>query len=72
MPLNLSIFNYHFEFLLESMPSNFYRASLSDSEALPSQWRFYIGARGAKPPQIMKKEGFSPPKFKGWYIIFLL
>jgi len=24
-----------------------------------SQWRFYIGARGAK-PQITKKEGFSP------------
>ena len=27
------------------------------------QWRFYIGAMGAK-PQIPKKEGFSPPNFK--------
>src|SRR6218665_956087 len=29
------------------------------------QWRFSIGAGGAKPPQITKKEGFSPPKFQG-------
>ena len=34
------------------------------------QWRFYIGARGAKPPQITGKEGFCPPKFQRWYIIF--
>src|SRR6218665_322394 len=26
------------------------------------QWRFYIGAKGAKPPQTTKNEGFSPPK----------
>src|SRR6218665_473756 len=28
------------------------------------QWRFYIGARGAKPHQTTKNEGFSPPKFQ--------
>src|SRR6218665_4100493 len=33
------------------------------------QWRFYIGARGLS-PQITEKEGFSPPKFQRWYIIF--
>src|SRR6218665_4214200 len=27
------------------------------------------GLGGAKPPQITKKEGFSPPKFQEWYII---
>src|SRR6218665_3542668 len=34
-----------------------------------NQWRIYIGARGLS-PQIMKKEGFSPPNSKGWYIFF--
>jgi hypothetical protein len=28
------------------------------------QWRFYIGARGAKPPQILKRRGASPPNYK--------
>ena len=33
------------------------------------QWRFYIGNRGLS-PQIMKREGFSPPHSKGGTYIF--
>src|SRR6218665_2378813 len=51
----------HFSHLPQPFPTSFV-----------SQWRFYIGARGAKPPQITKKEGFSPPKFQESYIIFCL
>src|SRR6218665_2241527 len=38
--------------------------------AILHQWRFYIGARGGLSPQIMKKEGFSLPKFQRVVHIF--
>src|SRR6218665_3158906 len=47
----------------------------SDHTIRPStvsrHWRFYIGARGAKPTQITKKEGVCSTKCQGWYIIIL-
>ena len=33
------------------------------------QWRFYLEARGAKPPKSWKKKDLAP-KFQGRYIIF--